>query len=329
MMKRSVSTVIAGMAIGIGSLSLGGEEPVAGGSPCAGSVHPARVSYRTVEIQGMDIFYREAGPEDAPVLLLLHGFPSSGHQYRELIDRLSDTYRVIAPDYPGFGMSAAPDVGEFDYTFDRLSEIVVAFIDRLGIETYSLYVFDYGAPVGFRVASGAPERVDALIVQNGNAYEEGLGAFWEPIRAFWADPNPVNASAMRGLLTPDATRWQYTNGVGDPASVAPESWIVDQALLDRPGNSEIQLAMFYDYRTNVALYPEWQSYFREHQPPTLIVWGENDAIFPSEGATPYLRDLPEAELHMLPTGHFVLEEYAEETATLIRSFMDRRVERTR
>lgn len=329
-MKGIVVSVVAGLAVGLGNVGLaGGEEGHApAGRARAVEIESVReVRHRTVEVDGLNIFYREAGPKDGPVLLLLHGFPSSSHHYRELIDLLSDTYRVIAPDYPGFGMSDAPEMGEFEYSFDRFSQVIRGFIDELGLETYTMYVFDYGAPVGYRVAAAAPERVNGLIVQNGNAYEEGLREFWDPIKAFWADPNPVNTNALRGLLTMDATRWQYTNGVQDQTSVAPESWIFDQALLDRPGNSEIQLAMFYDYRTNVPLYPEWQAYFREYQPPTLIVWGENDFIFPGEGATPYLRDLPDAELHMLPTGHFVLEEYAEETASLIRSFMDRRVAR--
>ncbi len=324
-MKSTMISLVSSVAIGTGGAGWAGQ--AAGAPPVVdeGGANAREVRHNTIEIDGLDIFYREAGPKDAPVLLLLHGFPSSSHQYRELIALLSDDYRVIAPDYPGFGMSEAPSMGEFEYSFDRFSAIVTSFTDRLELASYTLYVFDYGAPVGFRLASARPDRVDGLIVQNGNAYEEGLREFWDPIKTFWADPSPVNSNALRGLLTIDATRWQYTNGVGDLASVAPESWIFDQALLDRPGNSEIQLAMFYDYRTNVGLYPGWQAYFREHQPPTLIVWGENDFIFPGEGATPYLRDLPDAELHMLPTGHFVLEEYAHETAAMIRSFMERRV----
>ncbi len=325
-MNRTMTMMIAGLAVGLGGPALGmtdGEGSGQGVAEVSGGAGDVR--HRTMEIDGVNIFYREAGPPDAPVLLLLHGFPSSSHQYRELIGLLSDTYRVIAPDYPGFGASDAPALGEFEYTFDHFSQIVTELTDRLGLESYTLYVFDYGAPVGFRLASARPEKVDGLIVQNGNAYDEGLREFWDPIKAFWSDPSPVNTDALRGLLTIDATRWQYTNGVKDLESVAPESWIVDQALMDRPGNAEIQLAMFYDYRTNVPLYPRWQAYFRQYQPPTLIVWGEGDFIFPSEGATPYLRDLPDAELHMLPTGHFVLEEYAQETAALIRSFMDRRV----
>jgi len=326
-MNRSMTTLVAGLALGIaGSAFAGGGGVITGAGEATVAVESqGEVRHNTIEIDGLNIFYREAGPKDAPVILLLHGFPSSSHQYRDLIPLLSDKYRVIAPDYPGFGASDAPGLSEFEYTFDRYSEIVTSLTDRLKIESYTIYLFDYGAPVGFRVASARPDKVDGLIVQNGNAYDEGLREFWDPIKTFWADPNPVNTDALRGLLTIDATKWQYTHGVKDLESVAPEAWIVDQAYMDRHGNSEIQLALFYDYRTNVPLYPQWQSYFREYQPPMLIVWGEGDFIFPSEGATPYLRDLPDAELHLLDTGHFVLEEYAEEAAALIRSFMERQV----
>jgi len=286
-----------------------------------------QVYHRTVEIEGQQIFYREAGPTDAPTILLLHGFPTSSHMFSNLIPALADEFHLIAPDYPGYGNSAMPALDEFDYSFDHFARIVEALTDTLEIERYTLYMMDYGAPVGFRLATSRPERVQALIVQNGNAYEEGLGEFWDPIKAYWADPTTDNAVPLRGLLTLDATKWQYTNGVRDPAVISPDNWTVDPALLDRPGNDEIQLAMFYDYRTNVPLYPQWQQYLRSYQPPTLIVWGANDFIFPAEGAHPYKRDLKDLEFHLLDTGHFVLEEDGDLVARLIRSFLRRKVGR--
>jgi len=286
-----------------------------------------QVYHRTVEIEGQQIFYREAGPTDAPTILLLHGFPTSSHMFRNLIPALADEFHLIAPDYPGYGNSAMPPLDEFDYSFDHFARIVEALTDTLEIERYTLYVMDYGAPVGFRLATSRPERVQALIVQNGNAYEEGLGEFWDPIKAYWADPTADNAVPLRGLLTLDATKWQYTNGVRDPEVISPDNWTVDQALLDRPGNDEIQLAMFYDYRTNVPLYPQWQQYLRSYQPPTLIVWGTNDFIFPAGGAHPYKRDLKDLEVHLLDTGHFALEEDGDRIARLIRSFLRRKVGR--
>jgi pimeloyl-ACP methyl ester carboxylesterase len=278
-----------------------------------------------VEIEGQEIFYREAGPADAPTILLLHGFPTSSHMFRNLIPALADEFHVIAPDYPGYGNSSMPPLDEFEYSFAHFAQIVETLTDRLGIERYSLYLMDYGAPVGFRLATSRPERVEALIVQNGNAYEEGLREFWDPIKAYWADPTADNAVPLRGLLTLDATRWQYTNGVRDPEVISPDNWAVDQPLLDRPGNDEIQLAMFYDYRTNVPLYPQWQQYLRTYQPPTLIVWGTGDFIFPAEGAHPYKRDLKDLEFHLLETGHFALEEDGDRIAALIRSFIGRKV----
>lgn len=281
--------------------------------------------HKTIEVEGLEIFFREAGPVDAPTILLLHGFPTSSHMFRNLIPALADRFHVVAPDYPGFGHSAMPSVDEFDYGFDRLAGVVDSFVEKLGLERYTLYLMDYGAPVGYRLAARHPERVEALIVQNGNAYEEGLGAFWEPFRAYWKDRNPRTAEPLAGFLTLDATKWQYTHGVRDEAVISPDNWIVDQHFLDRPGNRAIQLQLFYDYRSNPRLYPEWQAYFREHQPPTLIVWGRNDQIFPAEGAHPYLRDLPNAERHLLDTGHFALEEDGGVIAGLIRDFAARRL----
>ena len=284
------------------------------------------VFYRTVEIEGLDIFYREAGPEDAPTVLLLHGFPTSSHMFRNLIPALADRYHVVAPDYPGYGNSSMPTVDAFDYTFDHLAEIIEQFTDKLGLRTYSIYLMDYGAPVGFRLATKHPERVEALIVQNGNAYEEGLREFWDPIKAYWKDRTPENADTLRDFLTIEVTQWQYTHGVRNPEAISPDNWHIDQRLLDREGNQEIQLALFYDYVSNPPLYPAWQAYFREHQPPTLVVWGKNDYIFPVEGAHPYKRDLKNLEFHLLDTGHFALEEDGDVIARRIRDFLARTVE---
>ncbi|WP_342379544.1 alpha/beta hydrolase [Myxococcus stipitatus] len=282
-----------------------------------------QVRYRTTAIDGVEVFYREAGPKDAPALLLLHGFPTSSHMFRNLIPALADRYRVIAPDYPGFGQSAAPQRGTFDYTFDRYATLVEKLTEQLGVQRYALYVMDYGAPVGFRVATRHPERVTALIVQNGNAYDEGLAGFWDPIKTYWREPTPANREALRWLTSSKATKWQYTNGVPDTSLVSPDAWTHDQALLDRPGNADIQLDLFYDYRTNPPLYPQWQEYFRNHRPPTLVMWGKNDEIFVAAGAAPYLRDNPKAEVHMLDTGHFALETHGAQMAELIRDFLAR------
>jgi len=280
---------------------------------------------RNIEIDGVNVFYREAGPSDGDTIVLLHGFPTSSHMFRDLIPELAEDYRVIAPDYPGFGLSEAPDASEFEYTFDHLASVVDELLARVGADRYVLYVMDYGAPVGFRIATAHPERVAGLIVQNGNAYEEGLEEFWNPIRAYWAEPSAENGDALRGLFALDATVWQYTNGTREPEAISPDNWLVDQPLLDRPGNQEIQLELFLDYGTNPGRYPAWQQYFRDYQPPTMIAWGKNDFIFPASGAVPYLRDLPDAELHLLNTGHFALEEDGPLIAGLIRRFVGSRV----
>lgn len=284
--------------------------------------------HRTTHVDGVEIFYREAGPRDAPVVVLLHGFPSSSHMYRNLIPALADRYRVIAPDYPGFGESAAPARGSFDYTFARFAELTDGLLTQLGASRYSLYVMDYGAPVGFRLALRHPERVTALVIQNGNAYEEGLSDFWTPIKAYWASGAAADRERMRAGTTLAATRSQYLDGVRDPSRIDPAAWEHDQAHLDRPGNAEIQLDLFYDYRQNVTLYPAFQKFFRERRPPTLIVWGENDVIFPAPGARGYLKDLPKAELHLLDTGHFALEDKGDEIAKLMRDFLDRNLDRS-
>ena len=283
------------------------------------------VTYGTETIEGLDIFYREAGRPGAPQIVLLHGFPTSSHMFRNVIPLLAEDFHVIAPDCPGYGLSSMPGVDEFEYSFANVASIVDELLARRGFDRYALYLMDYGAPVGYRIAESHPERVTALIVQNGNAYDEGLLEFWDPIKQYWESGSKEDGDALRGLLGLDATKWQYQHGTRNPESISPDNWLVVQPLLDRPGNQEIQLAMFYDYRTNVLLYPRWQQYFRTHRPPTLIVWGENDPIFPAEGAHPYLRDLPDAELHLLNTGHFALEEDGPHIVGLIREFMSAKV----
>ncbi|ABC80324.1 alpha/beta fold hydrolase [Anaeromyxobacter dehalogenans] len=294
-------------------------------APAGQATAAVQVRYRTATVDGVEVFYREAGRPGAPAVLLLHGFPTSSHMFRNLIPALADRYHVIAPDYPGFGHSAMPARDAFAYTFDRYAQVVEALTEQLGLRRYALYVMDYGAPVGFRLATAHPERVTALVVQNGNAYDEGIEAFWDPIKAYWASGSAEDREAIRWLTSLKATHWQYTNGVPDPSLVSPDTWTVDQARLDRPGNPEIQLDLFYDYRTNLPLYAAWQAYFRAHRPPTLVVWGKNDAIFVAAGAEPYRRDNPAAEVHLLDTGHFALETHGPEIARLVREFLGRSV----
>jgi pimeloyl-ACP methyl ester carboxylesterase len=283
--------------------------------------------YHTARIDGVDIFYREAGPATAPAIVLLHGFPSSSHMFRNLIPALAHGYRVIAPDYPAFGHSATPDRRVFAYTFARFAELMDGLLNHLGVTRYALYLQDYGAPVGYRLALEHPERVTALVVQNGNAYEEGLKEFWNPLRAYWADGSAAHREALRAVLTPAATKSQYLDGVRDPSRVAPDAWLLDQALLDRPGVDEVMLDLFKDYGSNLALYPRFQAFFRARRPPALIVWGKNDVIFPADGARAYLRDLPDAELHLLDTGHFALEDKGDEIAALMLDFLNRKLPR--
>ncbi len=306
------------------------------------------VSYRTVAIEDINIFYREAGNPDNPTLLLLHGFPTSSHMFRDLIPALADDFHLVAPDYPGYGFSSMPSVDEFNYSFDNVARIIEKFTDAIGLDRYSLYLMDYGAPVGFRIATSRPDRIESLIIQNGNAYVEGIdNNFWEPIQAYWKDrdainqgldndwwknvkaaykdPNMSNDDALRFLTTLGATKWQYTNGVSNVEAVSPDTWNHVQPLLDRDGNQDIQLQMFYSYGTNPPLYPAWQKYLREYQPPTLIVWGKNDEIFPAAGAEPYKRDLEDLEYHLIDTGHFALETHGQEIADLMRDFLNRKV----
>ena len=288
-------------------------------------VLPSVTHYRTATVDGVNIFYREAGPADGPIVVLLHGFPTSSHMFRNLIPRLSDRYHVIAPDYPGYGGSAAPDHRRFAYTFAHLTDVMDGLLQQLGAKRYTMYVMDYGAPVGYRLALKHPERVSGLIIQNGNAYTEGLRKFWDPIKAYWADKSQAKRDALNVLVTPEITRFQYVDGVRDVSRIDPDNWLHDQALLDRPGNRDIQLDLLGDYGTNVPLYPQFQAFFRRYQPPTLIVWGRNDTIFPAEGATPYLRDLPKADLHLIDSGHFALEDKLDVMAPIIRQFLDSQV----
>ncbi|HEY9661161.1 MAG TPA: alpha/beta hydrolase [Allocoleopsis sp.] len=279
------------------------------------------ISYRTVSINGLDIFYREAGSRSNPTILLLHGYPTSSHMFRNLIPALADQFHLVAPDYPGFGYSSMPTVDEFDYTFDHLTEVIAGFIDAIGLQRYSFYLMDYGAPIGYRLATQHPERVESLIVQNGNAYEEGLGDFWQPMRAFWQNKTPENTERVRQALTIKGAKWYYTTGARNLENLSPDTWILDEALLNRPGNVDVQLALKYDYQFNVLLYPQWQTYLRQYQPPTLVVWGKNDQGFLVAGANAYRRDLQNLEVHLLDTGHFALEEEGEAIANYIRQFM--------
>jgi pimeloyl-ACP methyl ester carboxylesterase len=286
----------------------------------------SRVTYHRAQVDGLTLFYREAGTKDAPAVVLLHGFPSSSHMFRELIARLGDKYHVVAPDYPGFGYSDAPSPDQYAYTFDHLADTVDHFLDLKGVAKYSIYIQDYGSPIGFRLATRHPERIQAIITQNGNAYDEGLSPFWaEFLYPYWKDPNPTTEAKVRQLLTLDATKLQYLQGFRNPDDVSPDSYLFDQAKLDRPGNDKIQLALFYDYRNNPPLYPAWHKYLREKKPPVLVVWGKNDPVFAPAGAGAFLKDLPQAELHLLDTGHFALEEDGAEIAQIIRAFLAKNI----
>ncbi|WP_028223190.1 alpha/beta fold hydrolase [Paraburkholderia oxyphila] len=282
------------------------------------------VSVKRLDADGIDLFYREAGPSTAPVALLLHGFPSSSHMYRDLIPRLADKYRVIAPDLPGFGFTNVPENRKYTYSFDALAETMSAFVEKMGLERYALYVFDYGAPVGFRLALKYPDRVSALISQNGNAYEEGLGDAWDPIRKYWAEPTAAHRKVVHdAILNFEGTKFQYIHGVSNPDDIAPESYTLDAALLERPGQKDIQLDLFLDYQSNLKLYPTFQKFFRDVRPPTLAIWGKNDPFFLPPGAEAYRRDNPDAVVTLLDTGHFALETHVEEIAAAMHEFLAR------
>ncbi|TDQ39810.1 alpha/beta fold hydrolase [Aureibacillus halotolerans] len=283
------------------------------------------VQYKTVTINNINLFYREAGNKQNPTILLLHGFPSSSHMYRNLITELMDEYHIIAPDYPGFGNSDQPSMNAFDYSFDSIAMLINEFVETLKLEKYSIYVHDYGAPVGFRLATQHPERIQAVITQNGNAYEEGLLPAWDPIRTYWEHPTEENKNKLRSLLAEDFTKYQYTDGTRHPERISPDAWNMDQFVLDRPGNDDIQLALYYDYRNNLQLYPSWHEFFRTYQPPTLVAWGKNDMFFGPKGALAYQNDLNDCEVHLLNTGHFPLEEDLEVSAFLIKRFLKDRL----
>ena len=284
-----------------------------------------RPFYRTQEVGGLKIFYREAGHKDAPVVLLVHGFPTSSHMFRELIPRLAHKYRVIAPDYPGYGFSDAPSPSNFDYTFDRIADVMDQFVESLDLGRFVIYAQDFGGPVGFRLASRHPERIAGLIVQNAVAHEEGLSDAMNEARPYWATRTPETEAPMRGLLTAETTTFQYLHGASDPARISPDSWTLAQALLDRPGNSDIQLAILQDYGSNLKKYPEWQAYFRKHKPATLVVWGKNDPFFKVDGAHAYSRDMPDTETHLFDAGHFALEEEGLKIAEHMLEFLGRKV----
>ena len=289
---------------------------------------PAPVRYNTVQVQGLKIFYREAGDPKAPTVLLLHGFPTSSHMYRDLIPLLSDRYHVVAPDLPGFGFTSAPPRDQYRYTFDNLAKTIDAFTQTLHLDHYAIQVFDYGAPVGFRLALAHPERVTAIITQNGNAYEEGLGDAWGPIQKYWREPSAQNRAALRSQLTLDGTKFQYEHGAPADRPIAPEAYTLDYTLLSRPGIDDIQLDLFLDYASNVKLYPQFQAYFRKERPPLLAVWGKNDPFFVPPGANAFKRDDPNAEVHFFDTGHFALETHVQEIGAEIRRFLDKTLDRS-
>ncbi|MEH6524072.1 alpha/beta fold hydrolase [Sulfitobacter sp.] len=312
-------------ALSASLLALTITSPILMSSPAiaADTTDAAQTSFRSEVIDGLKVAYREAGDPSKPTILLLHGFPTSSHMFRNLIPKLAETYHVIAPDFPGYGASDMPDAANYEYSFSNTAAIITQLLDQKQVDDYAVYLMDYGAPVGFRMFAEHPERVSGFIIQNGNAYEEGLGEFWDPLKAYWADPSVANGDQLRGFLKMDATKWQFTHGTQNPEAINPDNFWHVQYLLDRPGNQEVQLEMFLDYGTNIAEYPKWQALFREHQTPTLLMWGKNDHIFPADGAHPYKRDLENLEFHLLDTGHFALEEYGNEIADHMIDFLDR------
>lgn len=282
-----------------------------------------KVKYKTIEVNGLNIAYREAGNSNKPTIVLLHGYPSSSHQYRKVLDQLSEEYHLIAPDYPGYGNSDFPSPAEYEYTFDNIAATIDAFLEKKEITSYVIMMQDYGAPIGFRIATMHPERVTAIINQNGNAYEEGLGKGWESVRALWADRNEHTEKALLPAFTLEGLKWQYTHGTGNPELVNPDTWHLDYLRMSRPGAHKVNIDLWYDYRNNLKLYPFWQQYLRKNQPPMLIVWGKNDEYFPESGAEAFKKDLDTIDYNIYDTGHFALEEYGEEIIEKIRAFMDK------
>jgi pimeloyl-ACP methyl ester carboxylesterase len=322
MMSVRLSYILVG-ACSLALIAAAATKSVAGDA--APTKDASMVRYETVKIDGVDIFYREAGPADAPAVLLLHGFPTSSFMFRNLMPKLADRYHVIAPDYPGFGQSSCPDSKKFNYTFDHLANIVDQFTVALKLEKFALYVQDYGAPIGYRIASSHPEKITGIIVQNGNAYLEGLpDPYWKPIKAYWADPSPQARDRISSAaLTLEGIKSQYLIGVKDPSLLSPDTWTLDWSNLSRPGNKDIQLDLLLDYQSNLLLYPKWQAYFRAAQPPMLIAWGKNDVCFPASGAEAYKRDLKDIDFHLLDSGHFALEDSVDEIAALMLGFLDK------
>lgn len=322
--RRSSSRIIGALGVALLAGFLVGTPVQASSSPVAQTVTTkSTVLHRTLKIQGINIAYREAGDPARPTVVLLHGFPTSSHMFRNLIPALSSKYHVLAPDYPGFGSSDMPALGKFDYSFANFANVVDEFLAAKSVKKYSLYIMDYGAPVGYRLFAKHPERVTGFTIQNGNAYAQGLSDFWKPLKALWAERTKANEDALRPFLELAGTRWQYTHGVKDASVVSPATWIHDQYLLDRPGNKDIQIELFHSYGTNVGEYPKWQKLFRQYQPPALLVWGKNDEIFPESGAQPYKKDLQNLEFHLLDAGHFALETHGPFIAKRMLSFLDR------
>ncbi|WP_157134770.1 alpha/beta fold hydrolase [Sphingomonas sp. PAMC 26605] len=320
-------TLISALGLGAATVATAATARIAGPRAfpaLSGSLTNAKTEYKTQRVGEVDVFYRVAGPEDAPVILLLHGFPTSGHMFRDLIPALADRYRVIAPDLPGFGQTQAPRRAAFDYSFANLAKVIEGLVDAIGLTRYALYIFDYGAPTGLRLAMARPERVTAIVTQNGNAYIEGLSELWGPWQAYWRDPTPEHREATRDSLSDDAIRFQYEHGA-QAGLVAPDGYTLDTFYMHRPEAQEIQLDLILSYRTNVALYPEFQAYFRKHRPPVLAVWGKNDPFFLPQGAVAYRRDNPDAEVHLLDAGHFALETHHQEIASIMRDFLGRKI----
>lgn len=323
-MLKSIGRGVSMMAIAMSFLVAISRHSLAAASDAPVDFSSPIVRYHTARIDGVDVFYREAGPAGAPTILLLHGFPSSSFMFRNLIPRLAVRFHVVAPDYPGYGQSGSPDHTVFQYTFDHYARVMDELTQRLNLDRFALYLHDIGAPIGFRIAAAHPERISGIVVQNGNAYAEGLSeAFWAPVKAYWANPSADNRARLEGALTSKAYASQYLTGVRDPSVISPDTWTSDIANLNRPGNKDVQLDHFLDYRTNPPLYPQWQAYFRRCQPPMLIVWGQNDVAFTVDGAEAYKRDLKNVEIHLFDTGHFALEDHGDDIAALVIRFLDR------